>query len=395
MRFAAHLDTDDDLGKAVHLSAERIRHRMDGRSADLVVAFVTSGHRAVWDALPGLLADAFPGATRVGCSGGGALAGGREIEGKPAVAVVAASLPDVEVAPVRIPATLGASPEAAAALWSKRLNGLGSPSAMLLLPDPFSCHASHLVEGLDLALPGVVAVGGLASGGRTKGENLLFADGELFSDGGVAVALSGRVRVDTIVAQGCRPVGQPMFVTGCDGHVISELDGRRPADVLHELFESLSPRDQELLRYALFLGVVMRERESVYRHGDFLIRNIEGFDPESGALLAAASLRPGQVIQFHLRDAHTSADDLQGHLDEYVASSAPRPAGALLFSCLGRGVHLYGQPDFDSQTFLRTIGDVPLAGFFCNGEIGPVQGTTFVHGYTSAFALFSEPGLSG
>jgi small ligand-binding sensory domain FIST len=94
------------------------------------------------------------------------------------------------------------------------------------------------------------------------------------------------------------------------------------------------------------------------------------------------------VVQFHLRDARTSADDL----DQLLARHRGTPAGSLLFSCLGRGTHLYGRADHDTDLVRRHFGDVPLGGFFCNGEIGPVQGTTFLHGYTSAFGLFRPRG---
>jgi small ligand-binding sensory domain FIST len=177
-----------------------------------------------------------------------------------------------------------------------------------------------------------------------------------------------------------------MFVTAGHGHLIQELDGRRPLDLLRELYEGASPRDRELFRGSLFIGVVMRDGESEYRSGDFLVRNLLELDAESGALAVAADVHEGSVVQFHLRDAQASAEDLSSHLHEQGAASAP--AGALLFSCLGRGRHLYGTPHHDSQMFSAHYGRVPIAGFFCNGEIGPVHGRTFLHGYTSSFALF-------
>jgi small ligand-binding sensory domain FIST len=176
-----------------------------------------------------------------------------------------------------------------------------------------------------------------------------------------------------------------MFVTRVDGRVIHELDGRRPLDVLQELVEQADAHDRRLFGHSLFLGVVMREQQPAYGQGDFLIRNIVGLDGERGALAVAALVEAGAVVQFHLRDAKTSADDLDGLLGR---QQGPPPAGALLFSCLGRGAYLYGHPEHDTQAFRRVLGAVPLGGFFCNGEIGPVQGATFLHGYTSAFGLF-------
>ncbi len=194
--------------------------------------------------------------------------------------------------------------------------------------------------------------------------------------------------METIVAQGCRPIANPMFITATADPFITELDGRRPLEVLEEIFESLSPPDRELFRFSLFLGLVMRPDQVEYGHGDFLIRNLAGVEPASGAIAVAAPVRTGQVVQFHLRDAVASAQDLQAHLDTYTARGNQPPAGGLLLSCLGRGENLYGEPDHDSTALRRRLGRVPLAGFFCNGEIGPVRGQTYLHGYTSIFALF-------
>ena len=226
----------------------------------------------------------------------------------------------------------------------------------------------------------------MASGGREAGENALFLGPERLGSGLVGIALSGNISVDTIVAQGCRPVGDPMFVTSCRDNVVLEIDGRRPRDILHELYGRLEARDKDLFREALFLGIVMQEAQSQYGQGDFLIRNVVGFDPDSGALAVGARLKENQVVQFHLRDARTSAEDLQALLAAHPRE--PSAHGSLLFSCLGRGEHLYGRPDHDTDAFHEHLGEVPLGGFFCNGEIGPVHGTTFLHGYTSSFGLF-------
>ena len=202
----------------------------------------------------------------------------------------------------------------------------------------------------------------------------------------VGVALAGNIEVETIVAQGCRPIGEPMFITKCQGNLLWELDGVSAVKVLEDLYESLDPGDQELARHSLFLGIVMSEQQQEYRQGDFLIRNVVGMDADRGVLAVGAALHESSVVQFHLRDAKTSAADLEQLLARQEGLAQPQ--GALLFSCLGRGVYLYGRPDHDTDAFRRHMGDVPLGGFFCNGEIGPVHGTTFLHGYTSSFGLF-------
>jgi len=209
--------------------------------------------------------------------------------------------------------------------------------------------------------------------------------------GAIAVAFSGALEVDTVIAQGCRPIGKPMIVTRCRGGLLEELDQRPPVEVLTELYGSLDARDRELMRHSLFLGIEMRADRIEYEPGELLVRNLIGADEDTGALAVGAELRPMSVAQFVLRDAHTAEEDLQRLLDRHRRSGAAgRPAGALLFSCVGRGAGLFGASDHDTALFEEKLGPAPLGGFFCNGEIGPVGGTTFLHGYTSAFALFRE-----
>jgi len=202
------------------------------------------------------------------------------------------------------------------------------------------------------------------------------------------VLLDGNVDMDTIVAQGCRPLGSPVFITAAVRSRILELDGRRPTEVMAELFHTLEPGDQDLFRRALFVGMVMTEGRSEYGHGDFLIRNVVGVDPGTGTLTVAEVVHPGQVMQFHVRDALTSATDLDGSLQRYTSEQPVSPAGILLFSCLGRGETLYGEPDHDSRMIAGHLGPTPIGGFFCNGEIGPVDRRTFLHGYTSSIGVF-------
>jgi small ligand-binding sensory domain FIST len=216
----------------------------------------------------------------------------------------------------------------------------------------------------------------------------------LLREGTVGVALSGKIRLDTIVAQGCRPIGEVYRVEAGDRNILLQLSTqddsaiRAPLDLLRDLIESLEESDRTLAQNSLFIGVVRDVFKRELGRGDFLIRNLLGVDPKQGAIAIGDRVRIGQRIQFHLRDAKTSADDLEGHLQEHLARSPQvAPAGALLFSCLGRGEGLYGQPNFDSHLFQRYFGTIPVGGFFCNGEIGPVGQTTFLHGYTSVFGL--------
>ena len=387
MKWASTISEDETLTRAAEESVRAVRDQLDGLAPDLAVVFLSPHHREIHDALVDLFANPLGGGLLVGCSAGGVIGGGREVENRPGLSLTAAVLPDVELTPLHLETEALPSPEADAEAWESLVGvAAGKSPHFVLLPDPLTFDADRLLRGLDVAFPKSTKVGGLASGGAGAGQHTLILGNETFQSGLVGVAMSGNIAVDTIVAQGCRPIGEPMFVTRCMEHLLFELDGRPAREIVAELYAGLEKRDKDLMLTSLFLGLVMVDARSEYRQGDFLIRNILGADPDSGGLAVGAVLRKNQVVQFHLRDAQTSAEDLDQLLALHERRPAPR--GSLLFSCLGRGAHLYGRPDHDSSSFRRHLGEVPLGGFFCNGEIGPVKGTTFLHGYTSSFALF-------
>lgn len=375
MRWASAIATPSHLGDALAEAAESVLSALDDQQPDLVVAFVSGDHSDHFGRFSGYLREHFPDAEVIGCSAGGVIGGGREIEGEPALSLTGAVLPDVELKSFH----LDADPDR----WE--LPDLGEAPEFILLPDPHSVSALELVEFFDEKFPDAIKIGGLASGAPEVGGHALFTSDGVHRSGAVGLALSGNLEIDTIVAQGCRPIGQPMFVTRSENNVILELDSQPALTALEILHAELSPDDQQLFRTGLLVGVVMEDSCEVYEHGDFLIRNIRGIDPKLGAIAVDLLPSSGKVVQFHLRDAATSAEDLSEMLSRHQYAE---PAGALLFSCMGRGRGLYGEPNHDSAMFAERLGPVPLGGFFGNGEIGPVQGKTYVHGYTSSFGLF-------
>ena len=355
---------------------------------DVVLAFVSSEYAAHAPDLAGPVRERFPQTLIMGCTAGGVAGGGREIEGEPALALCAAALPGVNLTPFHL--ELGELPRAGVPdeTWFTNVPPEREPvAAFILLPDPFSMDVERLVDGLDVAYPGVPKIGGLASGAANPGENLLYLQDEIHRSGVVGVALSGNLVVDTVLAQGCRPIGEPMFVTRCQNNVLYALDGRPATEVVEGMFESLNEEDRTLFRQSVFLGVGINESQQIYSQGDFLVRSVMGFDPEASALGVGTMLRENQVVQFHVRDARTSAADLRDMLKNQHQRGTSAE-GALLFSCMGRGRTLYGHGDHDTKEFHAQLGPVPLTGFFCAGEIGPVRGQTFIHGYTSVFSLF-------
>ncbi len=263
-------------------------------------------------------------------------------------------------------------------------------SKLILLSDPFTTDIEALFGGLNQFFPGCLAVGGMASSPDGPGRNVLIHNSRLYRQGTVGVAVSGAVEITAVVSQGCRPIGQPLLISQSDQNIIHQLGAKPPLEVINELYNSLSPRDRHLLAQGLFVGRVIDEYQREFRRGDFLIRNLMDADQESGAIAVMDRVETGTTIQFHVRDAESADEDLRALLA--LQAAAPL-AGALLFSCNGRGTRLFPEPDHDIRATREILGPVPVAGFFCAGEFGPVGGKNFIHGHTASLALFrpAEP----
>ncbi len=390
MQWATAVSRKTSIEEALRECSEDVRRQLGDGPVTLALGFVTPQFAAYYPQVPKLIARQLDPETFVGCSGGGVIGGGEEVEQEPAVTLVAARLPDVDVHPFHVEGELpdlDGPPDA----W-RRLVGIETEDEpqFVLLADPFSVRAGALLSGLDYAFPSSSKIGGLASGGTSPNTNAMFLNDEVFTEGAVGVALNGDIVLDTVVAQGCRPIGELVQVTRCKGNLLYELDGEPVLPLLQELFTDLDERDRQLAGTALFVGVLMDEFSEKPQVGDFLIRNLIGIDPQRGAIAVGENLQEGMRLRFHVRDAETSAEDLHAMLTGYnkVVPEGAGASGALLFSCLGRGEGLYKEPNFDTGVFREHLGDLPVGGFFCNGEIGPVGGATFLHGYTSSFGLF-------
>lgn len=385
MKWASILVEDANFDVALQGAVGGLQAHLQ-RPPDLLMVFVSGHFQDHYPKVAETLMVHLGQPVLIGCSAGGVIGAGRELEQKPGLALLGACLPGVRLQAFHLDDGKLARVLAGLESWPESLGvAAADDPAFVLMAEPFSCDASVYLHGLDSAFPGAGKIGGLASGGEDPAGHALFLNDRYHSTGMVGLALSGNVVMDTVVAQGCRPIGEPMFVTRVAGNRLLGLDGETPLAVLRRLVEGLNPRDRQLARHALFLGIAMRGERREYRQGDFLIRNLVGIDPDSQGLVVGGVPQENSVVQFHVRDAQTSSEDLGTLLSPLEGSS---PAGALLFSCLGRGEGLYGESGHDSRLFHQHLGSVPLGGFFCNGEIGPVHGTTFLHGYTSAFGLF-------
>jgi len=224
-------------------------------------------------------------------------------------------------------------------------------------------------------------LGGFASGARGPSGNRLLLDEAIFDAGMVGVALDG-VPMRTVVSQGCRPIGDPLTVTGSAGNVVTELASQRPMDVLRKMAEGVSNEDKALLASGLHVGVVIDEGQHEYERGDFLIRGVLGADPDTGAIAIGATVEVGSTLQFQVRDASTASDDLVDLLSEISADAA------LTFTCNGRGEHLFGRSGHDAELVHELTGSRATAGMFCAGEFGPVRAENHLHGFTASTLLF-------
>ncbi|PLZ95380.1 hypothetical protein CEN50_22550 [Fischerella thermalis CCMEE 5268] len=394
MQWANALSTRPSLEAAVADVVQRTTSSLSA-PADLGLVFISSAFTSEYSRVLPLLAEQLAVPVLVGCSGGGVIGTSltgqtQELEAEPALSLSLAHLPGVDVKAFHVVAEQLPDLDGPPSAWIDLIGVTPSPTPhFILLSASFSSGINDLLQGLDYAYPGSMKVGGQASSGVMGGRIALFCNGRLYEEGTVGVALSGNIVLETIVAQGCRPIGQPYQVTRGDRNIILELDEQAPLFVLRDLIASLSEEDRTLAQNSLFVGLAMDEFKPCLQQGDFLIRDILGVDPAGGAIAIGDYVRPGQRLQFHLRDAEASAEDLEFLLERYQKEQKSQPAavGALMFACLGRGAGLYGKPNFDSQLFQRYLNNIPLGGFFCGGEIGPVGGSTFLHGYTSVFGI--------
>lgn len=414
MQWVSVLSTRPSLEAAITEVVQKSQDALQ-HPAHLGFLFISAAFTSEYPRLMPLLQEKLPGVPIIGCGGSGVIGMGqaahaREVEGDPAISLTLAHLPGVYIRTFHLDTETLPDLDSPPSAWID-LIGI-SPAEhpqFVLLGDSAFNRINDLLQGLDFAYAGSTKVGGLASGGFGSQSGGLFCDGRLYREGMVGITLSGNIQLDAIVAQGCRPIGQPYLVADGERNImlalqmqagtIAETGGGSalasqegtPLEMLQALIQSLNEEDRLLAQHSLFVGVAQSEFKQTLEQGDFLIRQLIGVDPRVGAIAIGDRIRPGQRIQFHLRDAKASAEDLETLLSRYTqdySTSTQDAIGTLMFSCTGRGESLYGQSDFDSELFSQYFPGTPLSGFFCNGEIGPVAGNTFLHGFTSVFGIF-------
>ncbi len=381
VRIGSGLSTEPDARIGAIEAATAARAMLGDERPDLAIVFASGGHLAAPEAtLEGVHEALRPGQV-IGCGAGGVLACGREVERGTAVAVWAAALGDGSAQTFHI----ALDDE----LDVDRMPELADGDGVVLLPDPYSFPTDALLRELAARAPGVPVLGGLSSARTLDGSPALFHDERLVVGGAVGVRFRG-VELLPCVSQGAAPVGPELTITAAEGHVMRELAGKPALLKLREVFDELSETQRALVERGLLVGIVIGAGKPEYRQGDFLVRGLLSGDPETGAVTVGAPVRAGQVIRLHARDAATADSDLHEALAlRMQALGGRRPAGALVFSCNGRGSAMFEHPDHDAEAVERELHGAPAAGFFAAGEIGPVGGETYLHGFTATVAVFA------
>ncbi|HXG09499.1 MAG TPA: FIST N-terminal domain-containing protein [Gemmataceae bacterium] len=390
MPFTAVLSIVPQTARAVDEVCTRGQAQLAG-PIDLALVFF-SPHHAEYAALIGeTIRKRLAPRCLLGCSGEGIIGNDQEIEQRPAVSLWLGrwSRP-VELEAFHL--VQERTPDGVSLLgWPDGLVGaVPRRSAMLLLGDPYTFPVDLLLEQVNTDYPGLRVLGGMCSGGGGPGESRLLIDGWVVQAGAVGVLLQGELGLRSIVSQGCRPIGRHLVITRAEDNIIRELGGRPPLEQLQQLWQELSPEEQQLLQRGLHIGRVINEYQGEFQRGDFLVRNVLGIDRESGALAITDWVRVGQTVQFHVRDARTADEDLRALLQLDLSAHEKRPTAALVFSCNGRGTRLFPEPHHDARTIRAEAGEIPLAGFFAAGELGPVGGQNFIHGFTASVVLFED-----
>jgi small ligand-binding sensory domain FIST len=387
-RAAAAVATSAVTAAAAREAAQGARDGLAGASADLVLVFLSPEH--VEEAAVALAAvqDVLAPAALAGTTGEAVIGAGRELEGEPGVSVLAAHLPATRVAVHHVTVQVHGDRGILTGLPEGfSPSPLGPP--MVMLADPYTFPASEFLALLNDELGGVLVVGGMASGSG-PGRHVLLRDGEVLHGGALVLELDGAVELHALVSQGCAPIGPDLVITAAERNLVLELAGRPAYERLVEVVDGLAPEERALVRGGVMVGLVIDENRAEYGRGDYLVRGVLAADEATGALAIGDIPRVGQTVRFHARDEASADRDLA----EALAVQAALPGhvvGGLLFACNGRGTRMFSRPHHDAASVDRALGAVPVAGMFCAGEIGPVGGVNFLHGFTATLALLVQP----
>ena len=359
-------------------------------NADVLIFFASYHHAAAFSEAADMLRDVLQPEHLIGCTAESVLGDDQELDGTAGMTALAISMDGLRVTaftgsvnapiplikPDTIPTHVGLEEDS---------------KAIFMLGDPFSTPITRLMPALNtLRVNGhaIPILGGIASGASQPGHNRLVLDEHITNTGLVGLTLSGDIEIDTIVSQGCRPIGTPLVITSSDANMLLELGGRPAMDVLQELASDLPKDDQKLLQRGLLIGSVLNEQKARFGRGDFLVRSILGVNRDRGGIVVGEIPRLGQTVQFHVRDAKAAHEDLHLLLDAQQLDQ--QSLAVLLMSCNGRGHQLFGQGGHDVSIIRERLQHPPLTGCFAAGEFGPIGGKSHLHGHTAVATVFRQ-----
>src|SRR5881396_2519289 len=375
MQVHSALSKADGTADALDEVCREATTHLGGRSVDLAFAFFSPNHAESADLIVSTVRERLRPKVLLGCSAESVIGDTQEVEGQSALCLWAGHLPGATLTPFHLE-FVQTGEQFTVSGWPDDMPTLDQNPSFLVIAEPF---------------PGASAIGGMASGAQEPGANRLLFNDTVVDAGVIGVAVTGAVCIRTIVSQGCRPIGDRFMITQAEQNVIHELSGKPALERLREVFSSLSTTEQRQAERALHMGIVIDEHKDQFERGDFLIRNLIGVDQKSGSLAVADYVRVGQTAQFQIRDGASASEDLRALLTgECEDTHAGDPIGALLFSCNGRGQRFFRTPHHDVTAVREKMGGIPVGGFFAMGEIGPVGGNNFLHGYTASVALFCK-----
>jgi small ligand-binding sensory domain FIST len=324
-----------------------------------------------------------------GCSSQALITGSEEIEEGGGISLALFHLPGAQLAAFHFTQE-NVDECSGPAYWHHETDiEAGQTNGWLAFGDPFNLDCDSWLRLWNEAYAPLPVLGGLASGEFSARSTQVYLNGDVYEEGVVVISIGGDVALEAVISQGCTPIGDTWTITKADQNFIYEIGNRPAYTVLSETFSMLPPEEQKKTQGNLFVGLVINEYLDEFRQGDFLIRNLIGADPNSGVVAVGAFPRTGQTMQFQRRDAAAANEDMLAMLNHAHEHLKERQIfGGCLCSCNGRGSQLFGYPNHDAGMIQRRLGPLPLAGFFCNGEIGPVGDKNFLHGYTASLALF-------
>tara|TARA_Y100000590_G_C15678156_1_gene998784 strand:- start:511 stop:1698 length:1188 start_codon:yes stop_codon:yes gene_type:complete len=367
--------------------------KKDSNIQTLCIVFVSSHHKNNYHLIPKIIMKKINPDILIGCSGTGVIGNGIELEDQPGISIAYAELKNETIKPFYLETKDLPDSDAPPNTWEQKLNiPIEKCNAILLLSDPFTFNTDQLLSGLDYAYPNAIKSGGLISGGKKNGDNAIFLNNKIYNSGAVGISFSGNTKFEILVSKGCKPIGNPMVVTKCEDNVIMELDNnKKPLDIIEDLYKKNDYRNKYLIRNSLQMGIIMDRIGSISPKENYLIRNILGASEIDGCIEVGEFINEGQIVQFHVKDSETANEELNQLIKNRNSDIKNNPPeSVLMFSCLARGNYLFNEYNHETNIVKKIIKNIPITGFFSNGEINQIGDQTFLNGYTSSFTILKS-----